>query len=331
MEKKKDNKSIIIIIVCIFIYLGCSFLQTRISSPGAAAQQAAQQAGQSAQAAQRAGAAAGNNPMAGVIVQIQVVVTVVLTLFAKKKGFITAMILNGINASYLLVVHMIINGSTKSMPGFIAVLISMGISTIIYIYTSRNDKITDELKESYQEAIAKNRIIEEQDETLKYMAYYDKLTGMPNRENFMERLEKQIKQSGDCVMIYIDLDDFRRINDNFGHAIGDELLKQYAEKIKTYCGGNTFAAKIGGDEFGIILGNGMTNEAIFKYATGISGIFSEPISMGGNVYTVAASYGVASFPENAMTADDLFRCAETAMFNAKESGKNQLCFYTRQG
>ena len=90
------------------------------------------------------------------------------------------------------------------------------------------------------------------------------------------------------------------------------------------------AAAFGGDEFGIILGSGMTNEAIFQYAAGISSIFSEPIAMGDNVYTVAASYGAASFPENAMTAEDLFRCAETAMFNAKESGKNQLCFFTGQ-
>ena len=112
--------------------------------------------------------------------------------------------------------------------------------------------------------------------------------------------------------------------------MGDELLKQYAEKIQKYCGDNGFAAKIGGDEFGIILGSGMTNEAIFQYAAGISSIFSEPIAMGDNVYTVAASYGAASFPENAMTAEDLFRCAETAMFNAKESGKKQLCLFTGQ-
>ena len=165
------------------------------------------------------------------------------------------------------------------------------------------------------------------------MYKYDALTGLMNRSAFLMQYRQLVSASPELplTLVLCDLDGLKYINDNFGHAIGDELLKQYADKIKTYCGGNTFAAKIGGDEFGIILGNGMTNEAIFKYATGISGIFSEPISMGGNVYTVAASYGVASFPENAMTADDLFRCAETAMFNAKESGKNQLCFYTRQG
>lgn len=328
MDKKKETKNWIIVIAGIVAYLLCSVLQAMLSRKGAmAAQEAAKKAGEAAKAAVQS----GNNPIAGVISQIQVVVTVVLVLFAQKKGFITALVLNSINTLYTLIFQMIIPGSTKAMPGVVVTLISIGIASVIYFYTSKTENMNEELQKSYHEAIEQNRIIEEQGETLKHMAYYDKLTGMPNRESFMENLERQIRNSGDCVMIYIDLDDFRRINDNFGHAIGDELLKQYSEKIKNYCGDKAFAAKIGGDEYGIVLGSGMTNEAIYQYAAGISGIFSDPITMGGNVYTVAASYGVASFPESAMTADDVFRCAETAMFNAKESGKNQLCFYTNRG
>ena len=212
--------------------------------------------------------------MAGVISQIQVVVTVMLVLFAQKKGYITAMILNGVNTFFTLVFQMIMVHSAKAIPGLIVTLISMGIATVIYFYTSKTEKMNEELEKSYHEAIEKNRIIEQQGEAMKYLAYNDKLTGMPNRESFMTNLEKQIKESGDCVMIYIDLDDFRRINDSFGHVIGDELLKQYADKIQNYCGDKAYAAKIGGDEFGIILGSGMTNEAIFKYAAGISGIFT---------------------------------------------------------
>ncbi|SFD00845.1 GGDEF domain-containing protein [Ruminococcus albus] len=316
MEKKKENRTWIIIIAGILVYLICSLVQSKLARPASAGGGAPK---------------TGNNPMAGVISQIQVVVTVVLVLFAQKKGYITALILNGFNTLFTLIVQMIIPHSTKAIPGLVVTLISMGIATVIYFYTSKTERMNEELEKSYHEAIEKNRIIEQQGEAMKFLAYNDKLTGMPNRESFMNNLEKQIKESGDCVMIYIDLDDFRRINDNFGHVIGDELLKQYSDKIQNYCGDKAYAAKIGGDEFGIVLGSGMTNEAIFKYAAGISGIFSEPINIGGNIYTVAASYGAASFPENAMTADDLFRNAETAMFNAKESGKNQLCFFTQQG
>lgn len=315
MEKKKDTRSIIVIVVGVIVYFICSMIQSKLARPVSAGGGAP---------------TVGNNPMAGVISQIQVVVTVVMVLFAHKKGYITSMVLNGVNTLFTLVVRMILAHNTKAMPGLFVTLISMGIATVIYFYTNKTEKMNEELQTSYQEAIEKNRIIEEQNETMRYLAYYDRLTSMPNRQSFLEKLEKQIKQSGDCVVIYVDMDDFRRINDNYGHIVGDELLKQYAEKIQKYCGDNGFAAKIGGDEFGIILGSGMTNEAIFQYAAGISSIFSEPIAMGDNVYTVAASYGAASFPENAMTAEDLFRCAETAMFNAKESGKNQLCFFTGQ-
>ncbi|MBP5267490.1 MAG: GGDEF domain-containing protein [Ruminococcus sp.] len=316
MEKKKENQTWLIIIAGILVYVACALIQSKLARPASVGGSAPKQ---------------GNNPMAGVISQIQVVVTVMLVLFAQKKGYITAMILNGVNTFFTLIFQMIMVHSAKAIPGLIVTLISMGIATVIYFYTSKTERMNEELEHSYHEAIEKNRIIEQQGEAMKYLAYNDKLTGMPNRESFMTNLEKQIKESGDCVMIYIDLDDFRRINDSFGHVIGDELLKQYADKIQNYCGDKAYAAKIGGDEFGIILGSGMTNEAIFKYAAGISGIFSEPINIGGNIYTVAASYGAASFPENAMTADDLFRNAETAMFNAKESGKNQLCFFTQQG
>ena len=306
MDKKEQKGNIVVVVICVVLYMAAFIIQTR-----------------------------GISGLSPILAQAQVVISIIMTMFGKKKGMITGVTLNAITTlmAFLRALRSVKTGdfSVSDLAGAAVAFITIGIVLLIYFYVSRSDKMTAELQESYQEAIEKNRIIEEQDESLKYMAYYDKLTGMPNRENFMEQLEKHIKDTGDCVMIYVDMDDFRRINDNYGHAIGDDLLKRYSEKIKNYCGDNAFAAKIGGDEFGIILGSGMTNEAIYQYAAGISGIFSEPINIGGNVYTVAASYGAASFPENAMTADDLFRCAETAMFNAKESGKNQLCFYTMQG
>lgn len=306
MDKKEQKGNIVVVVICVVLYMAAFIMQTR-----------------------------GISGLSPILAQAQVVISIIMTMFGKKKGMITGVTLNAITTlmAFLRALRSMKTGdfSVSDLAGAAVAFITIGIVLLIYFYVSRSDKMTAELQESYQEAIEKNRIIEEQDESLKYMAYYDKLTGMPNRENFMEQLEKHIKDTGDCVMIYVDMDDFRRINDNYGHAIGDDLLKRYSEKIKNYCGDNAFAAKIGGDEFGIILGSGMTNEAIYQYAAGISGIFSEPINIGGNVYTVAASYGAASFPENAMTADDLFRCAETAMFNAKESGKNQLCFYTMQG
>ncbi|MBQ8966628.1 sensor domain-containing diguanylate cyclase [Ruminococcus sp.] len=307
MEKKKqDNGNIVVVVICAVLYIAAFIVQTR-----------------------------GISGLSPILAQAQVVISIIMTMFGKKKGMITGVALNAITTLMALLRALrsvkTDEFSVSDLAGAAVAFISIGIVLLIYFYVNKSDRMTAELQESYQEAIEKNRIIEQQGKSVQFLAYYDQLTGMPNRQSFMDELEKQIKEKGDCVAIYVDMDDFRRINDNYGHAIGDELLKRYADKIKDYCSDNSFAAKIGGDEFGIILTGSKTQEAIFQYAAGISKIFSEPIEIGGNIYTVAASYGAASFPENAMTADDLFRCAESAMFIAKESGKNQLCFYTRQG
>lgn len=267
----------------------------------------------------------------GAIIQAEIAITIVMLLFGKRKGLIAGAALHGASAVTAFVNAVRPEGDIWSLTDAFASLTAIGILLLIYFYLKGTDKMDEELRESYQDAIEKNRIIEEQDEKVRFLSYHDSLTGMPNRQMFMERLEQQIKEKGDCVVIYIDVDGFRRINDKFGHEVGDELLKKYAEKIERYCGKNAFAAKIGGDEFGVILESGMTSEAVYRYAEGISSVFGEPVNLGGNFYTVTASYGAASFPENAMTAADLFRCAETAMFNAKASGNNQLCFYTKQG
>lgn len=299
----KENKgNIVIIVIGIVLYIACFIFQ--------------RQAPQS---------------VSGIIAQAEVVITIVMLLFGKKRGLFAGVVLNGLSAAAAFINAFRSENRVGSLADAVVSLIAIGILLLIYFYLNRTDKMDAELQESYQEAIEKNRIIEEQNERVEFLSNYDSLTRMPNRQMFMEHLEEQIKENGDCVVIYIDMDDFRRINDSFGHEVGDDLLRRYAEKLERYCGSKVFAAKIGGDEFGIIIGSGMTNEAIYQYAAGISGIFSEPVNLGGNFYTVTASYGAASFPENAMTAADLFRCAETAMFNAKASGKNQLCFYTKQG
>ena len=270
-----------------------------------------------------------SHEITGIISQIELVISIAMVLFGRKYGVATGCLLNGATALYILFAKVIADGDTAASARAFVSMIAIGIVLLINFYISKNERMNNELTESYQQAIENNRIIEEQGETLKYLAYYDRLTQLPNRHLFLENLEDQIKKNGDCVVIYVDLDDFRRINDGYGHTTGDELLKRYAQKIETYCGEDIFAAKVGGDEFGIILGSGRTEEAIYQFATGLCKVLSEPVNIGGDVYTVAASCGAATFPEHAMTAEDLFRCAEKAMYNAKASGKNQVCFYTK--
>ena len=186
-----------------------------------------------------------------------------------------------------------------------------------------------ELTKSYEQAIENNRIIQEKDEVLSYLAYYDRLTQMPNRHSFMENLEERVATGGDCTIIYIDIDNFKNINDTFGHSTGDELLVEYSKKIEELCGEENFAAKIGGDEYGIILRSGFSTNDIINFVAQLQNIFAECIILRGDEFSLTASYGAANFPSDARSSEDLFRAAESAMFSAKANGKNQLCFFRR--
>ena len=270
----------------------------------------------------------GNSSVQGVIAQVQVLLSVIMVLTNRKKGLIAAAVLNLANTVYLIVFVTLFRKGTLP-PGAIVSLVTVAIAAILYAFLAKNEKMHEDLAKSYQEAIETNRIIQEKDEVLQYLAYYDRLTQMPNRQLFMETLEEHIASGDECSVIYVDLDDFRRINDNYGHSTGDELLVSYAKKIESLCGEDAFAARIGGDEYGIILGSGLTADDVYVFVTRMSEIFDTPLDIRGEVFTTTASFGASTFPQDARSAEDLFRCAETAMFTAKTGGKNQLCFFRR--
>ncbi len=262
-----------------------------------------------------------------IVAQAKIVISVVLVLLCRKSGLITASVLGVAAAGYLLVVQVAMKANMSSLTDAITSLTAIGLSVLIYLFVSGNDAMNAQLTESYQQAIEKNRIIEEQGESLKFMAYYDSLTLMPNRQLFLEKLEEHIKKDGDCTIIYADLDDFRKINEKYGHDVGDELLVHYSKEITRICGEDVYAARIGGDEFGLMLRSVRPDEVVYEFVDRIRQAINAPVELRGKAFTVALSFGAASFPKHAVTADELFRCAETAMFTSKSLGKNQLCFY----
>ena len=118
----------------------------------------------------------------GIISQVQVVISVVMVFLCREKGMITAAVLGLAQAGFLLVVRVAMKADMSAITGAVVTLNTIAIMWLIYGYVSGNEKMNRELTESYQQAIDKNRIIEEQGESLKYMAYYDSLTHMPNRQ-----------------------------------------------------------------------------------------------------------------------------------------------------
>ncbi|MBR6242644.1 MAG: diguanylate cyclase [Ruminococcus sp.] len=271
----------------------------------------------------------GANAVNGVLAQVGLIAAVALVLTNGLVGLIIGGSINMVAGISTLIVTVIIKGQTQALPSFFIGLASTAVLIIIYVYKVRNEKAHEQLRDSYEQVIENNRIIKEKDEVLSYLAYYDRLTQMPNRQLFLDNLEENAKNGVDCFVLYIDIDNFRTINEGYGHSTGDELLKEYAKRIEAIVRENDFVAKIGGDEFGIIFLAGSTNEDVINCVSAIQQAFQEPVVVRGDSFSVTASYGAAHFPVDARSSEDIFRCAETAMFASKTNGKNQLSFFSR--
>lgn len=162
--------------------------------------------------------------------------------------------------------------------------------------------------------------------------YYDSLTGLPNRLLATDRLAQAIKSAArretTVVLMLVDLDDFRKINDSLGHGIGDQVLLKSAERLKTLLRDEDTIARIGGDEFMVVL-SGMNSARDAEWvASKILKCFADPFEVKGHELSVTPSIGMAVFPDDADDVGLLVRHAESAMYQAKESGRNNYSFFT---
>jgi diguanylate cyclase (GGDEF)-like protein/hemerythrin-like metal-binding protein/PAS domain S-box-containing protein len=165
------------------------------------------------------------------------------------------------------------------------------------------------------------------EEKISYMAFHDKLTGLPSRELFYDRLSlamSRVRRKQDrLALLFVDLDGFKEVNDNFGHEIGDEVLRVTASRLAECVREEDTAARVGGDEFAVVV-NGIENpgDAILVAEKIISSL-SAPIRLGaGQECGIGASIGIAVYPENGVEIDRLLSAADSAMYAAKANGKN---------
>jgi len=170
------------------------------------------------------------------------------------------------------------------------------------------------------------------EERLEAMAQYDTLTGLANRSLFTERLKHAIKNtkrnSNYTILLFLDLDRFKVINDTLGHEVGDCLLVEVAKRISNTLRNNDTIARIGGDEFTIILENVSNSITGGRVAEKIIKKFDTPFDILGNKLTVSVSIGIATHPGAANSITELRRNADTAMYKAKISGRNKYCYFT---
>lgn len=182
---------------------------------------------------------------------------------------------------------------------------------------------------AYILAEAKDKAVKE--EKIKQLALYDTLTGLPNRALFNAQLEKEISLASRVEeligVIFIDLDSFKAVNDTLGHHSGDEVLKQFSQKISKLMRNHDMVSRFGGDEFIIMINNPTQVQDITNKMDTLMNMFHRPIIINGQEFYVTASAGIAVYPIDGEDADTLIKNADIAMYASKEQGKNRytLC------
>jgi diguanylate cyclase (GGDEF)-like protein/PAS domain S-box-containing protein len=170
------------------------------------------------------------------------------------------------------------------------------------------------------------------DERARHLAFHDALTGLPNRALLIERLERLInstrREPRNVVLMFIDLDGFKSINDDFGHAVGDSVLGGVAKKLQSQVRKTDTVARLGGDEFVILLDNPETLEQVAQIAQRIITTLGQAVVLDGQETRVGASIGIAVHPADGRTAATLIKSADAAMYAAKAAGKNTHRFST---
>lgn len=179
------------------------------------------------------------------------------------------------------------------------------------------------------------------DQRVRFLAYYDNLTGLPNRQQFEEHLRGALARAArderQVALLFVDLDYFKRINDTLGHALGDGLLQAVAGRVlgcvrKIRAGNDALKdtiARLGGDEFIVGLYDLESRDDATRVAERILASIADPIRLGQREISVTASLGISMFPEDGGDADTLMKHADAAMYQAKQAGRNDFVFYGR--
>lgn len=166
---------------------------------------------------------------------------------------------------------------------------------------------------------------------IRYMANHDSLTNLPNRNYFRKRLPQAIslaeRHNRMLCLLFIDLDRFKPVNDTYGHAVGDIVLKQVAERLTVMLRSSDSICRLGGDEFVILLESSSSAAGCARVAEKAIKLLNQPIKVGEIVCSIGASIGVSIYPDNCKDSETMLRQADIAMYQAKRKGRNCFAFY----
>ena len=169
---------------------------------------------------------------------------------------------------------------------------------------------------------------------LKFHANYDSLTLLPNRAVCMDRIQSAIiradRRENKAVVMFLDLDHFKDVNDSLGHAVGDKLLKATSQRLLKVIRQDDTLARLGGDEFVVVLNEVDNNSDVISIAEKIMNCFSTTFELDEFKVNTAASLGICFYPDDGKTVDELMKAADTAMYRSKESGRAMFHFYEKE-
>lgn len=174
--------------------------------------------------------------------------------------------------------------------------------------------------------------LKKQEEKILHQAHYDNLTNLPNRFLSLDRLSQQLvvanRKNNKVAILFLDLDDFKKVNDTLGHETGDKLLIEAAARLNTIVRGGDTVGRLGGDEFIVLLG-GLENAVEARpVVENMLNQFRDAFNIDGRELILTSSVGIAVYPDDGDTASELLRNADSAMYHAKEQGRNTYSYFT---
>jgi len=202
---------------------------------------------------------------------------------------------------------------------------------LLYKVRKQEQNYTQQLKQDIQE---KTREIEQQKQRLHDQAYHDGLTGLANRILFKDRLKHGMRHAKRhekvMALFFVDLDNFKEINDSLGHHIGDKVLIETTKRLQSKIREEDTLARLGGDEFTIIMENLDTIHDASVLAEKIQNICREPLIIDAHTFYTTCSIGISFYPQDSEDIDDLLKYADAAMYKAKDEGRNTTRYYSSE-
>ncbi|MGF7143973.1 diguanylate cyclase (GGDEF)-like protein [Anaerotaenia torta] len=226
----------------------------------------------------------------------------------------------------------------KLLIGAGIVFVVLAIFTIIlFIQNIRYRKMQRELQESheqlvstYEELTASEEELKSQYEKIEIMAKHDYLTNLPNRLHFLEELSHELEIGSYGVVMLLDIDNFKGINDTLGHVYGDRLLQEVGERLSGLQDDRMFCARFGGDEFLILIKGIKEKEEIQTYIRSLQEAFEEAFVIDEIENSINFSMGVTRYPKDSDNLDQLIMNVDTAMYKVKHNGKNNYIYYQEE-